>query len=177
MRFSPDHDQIIRKFMDNNKSVKHPFSILSKKESIPFTSKQLANRWWSILDPRLCKDAFSQEEKDFIYKWVPEHTQPEQNIQWKALQPVMEAEFGKFRSRNDLKNIWNCKKRQNDRANQVGDSNSILPDDEHESGEEEGDELYSDYEIDIEAGDNIAVIEAEAGASNKASIDYMLNKN
>ncbi|CAG8646000.1 15058_t:CDS:2 [Funneliformis mosseae] len=172
-KLSREHDQIIRDFMYKNKSVKYPLATLSK--SIPFTSKQIANLWWNKLDPNLCHEPFSLEEKEFIYRWVPKHTQPRQKIQWKALQSEMQAKFGKFRSRNDLKNIRNSKQRQIKRAKV--EVNSILPDDEHEFDGENVDELYRDYKIDIEAGDNIAVIEAEAGASNKASIDYMLNKN
>ncbi|CAG8692695.1 8565_t:CDS:2 [Funneliformis caledonium] len=172
-KFSREQDQIIKDFMVNNKCVKHPFSILSKMESIPFDTKQIASRWWSKLDPRLCKDAFSQEEKDFIYNWVPEHTQPEQNIQWKDLQAEMKAKLGNFRARNSLKNIWNSKQKQIKAKSKV---NSIPLNDARESDEENFDELCRDYKIDIEADDNIDVIEAEAGASNKASIDYMLNK-
>jgi hypothetical protein len=54
------------------------------------------------------------EEKNYIYKWVEENQKINNNndfISWKLLQPEMETKFGKFRSRNSLKNTWNARKR------------------------------------------------------------------
>jgi hypothetical protein len=35
-----------------------------------------------------------------------------ERISWKTLQSDMEQEFGRLRSRNDIKNIWNSRKRR-----------------------------------------------------------------
>ncbi|CAG8645989.1 15057_t:CDS:2 [Funneliformis mosseae] len=118
----------------NYGSVEYPFAALSKM--IPYSPKQIADHWWNALDPRISKVPFSKEEKDFIYAWVEKYSKPQDTIQWKDLQPIMEAKFGKFRSRNDLKNVWNAKKRRIKRINRVSSEvNSISPDDEYEYDE------------------------------------------
>ncbi|CAI2163205.1 12727_t:CDS:2 [Funneliformis geosporum] len=103
-------------------AIETPFTKLSK--IIPHCSKKIADHWWNSLDPRICHDIFSQGEKEFIYAWVVEHLKTHEIIQWKELQPEMVTKFGKFRSRNDLKNIWKIKKRQNDRITQAGEASS-----------------------------------------------------
>ncbi|POG65813.1 hypothetical protein GLOIN_2v1482823 [Rhizophagus irregularis DAOM 181602=DAOM 197198] len=52
---------------------------------------------------------YSEEEKNHIYEWASKY-QENGNIQWKLLQVKLETKFGKFRARNELKNIWNVKK-------------------------------------------------------------------
>ncbi|RIA88339.1 hypothetical protein C1645_775208 [Glomus cerebriforme] len=69
-----------------------------------------------MLDPHLDHRPFSAEEKEYIYKWVEKYRKTNNgNIQWKFLQPEMKKKFGKLRSLNDLKNVWNVRKRRLER--------------------------------------------------------------
>ncbi|GBB98183.1 hypothetical protein RclHR1_03160003 [Rhizophagus clarus] len=98
----------------HGKHSKTPFVDLSKKLKIRFNfePKAICDYWWNILDPRLDHSPFSQEEKNYIYECIGRYKEMNDgNIPWTNLQSEM-AKFGKFRSRNDLKNIWNVKKRQ-----------------------------------------------------------------
>ena len=74
--------------------------------------------------------SYSQEEKNYIYEWVGEHLETKGgDIPWTTLQSKMETRFGKFRSRNGLKNIWNARKRleaRNKTKNRVKIEPSIL---------------------------------------------------
>ena len=54
-------------------------------------------------------------KKDYICEWVKKYLETNDgDISWKLLQSEMETKFGKFRSRNDLKNIWNVNKRRHE---------------------------------------------------------------
>jgi hypothetical protein len=63
------------------------------------------------------KIPFSNDEKEFIFKWVKQHfnTSTNKKVPWKTLQSKILEEFGKFRARNDIKNLWNLHKKKLDR--------------------------------------------------------------
>ncbi|CAI2164206.1 6488_t:CDS:2 [Funneliformis geosporum] len=87
--------------MKNNETAekpeKYPFAELSKIIHIDgIDAKKIADRWWNILDPRLCKEPLSQKEKKYIYSRVPQLIRPQQKINWKGLQEEMKAKFEKF---------------------------------------------------------------------------------
>ncbi|GBC04133.1 hypothetical protein RclHR1_05530002 [Rhizophagus clarus] len=69
----------------------------------------------------------------------------------------MKTEFSKFRSRNDLKNIWNVKKRQLE-------TKSGKVDDENENEGEYEDELKAD-------------VEGGTEDENKLSIQFITNRS
>ncbi|CAG8698733.1 uncharacterized protein OCT59_003559 [Rhizophagus irregularis] len=121
-----DSKRIIRDYMDEwkkqGRAIKNPFVQLAKKLNNRYIAKSICHYYWNILDPRLDRSLFSPEEKDYIYKWASVQEAKEANnymIPWRDLQPMMEAEFGKFRARNCLKNIWNSNKRRNSRLVKV----------------------------------------------------------
>ncbi|CAG8580033.1 9191_t:CDS:1, partial [Funneliformis caledonium] len=57
------------------------------------------------------KVRISDKEKSYIKSWVESHQKARPIIQWNKLQSEMETKFGKFHSRNDLKNVWYSYKR------------------------------------------------------------------
>ncbi|EXX77531.1 hypothetical protein GLOIN_2v1662619 [Rhizophagus irregularis DAOM 181602=DAOM 197198] len=72
-----------------------------------------------MLDPCLVKGPIPPEERKRICELVEEYLRtngsiPSQ-IPWKGLQPKVQTEFGKLRSRNSLKNVWNSNKRRTKR--------------------------------------------------------------
>ncbi|CAB4408106.1 unnamed protein product [Rhizophagus irregularis] len=116
-----DDKKIIINYMKEwnkrGKNPKNPFVQLSKQLKNRYEPKAICNYWWNMLDPHLDHEPFTRDEKEYIYKWVENHQKSNGgNIQWKFLQPEIEKEFGKFRSLNGLKNIWNVKKRQLERT-------------------------------------------------------------
>ncbi|CAG8718966.1 1206_t:CDS:2 [Funneliformis mosseae] len=117
-KFDPDNEKIIVDYMKYNGQVKNPFAELSK--IIPFKPKQISHHWWNVLDPRIDQDPISDEEKDFIYRWVENAYAQNSMIQWKVLKTEIQNEFGKFRTRNHLKNIWYSKERRLVRIARVG---------------------------------------------------------
>ncbi|PKB99833.1 hypothetical protein RhiirA5_382881 [Rhizophagus irregularis] len=77
-------------------------------------SKAICDYYWNILDPQLDHSPFSPEEKNYICERASEY-QENGIIQWKDLQPKVQTEFGKLRSRNSIKNGWNSNKRRTER--------------------------------------------------------------
>lgn len=102
--------------------------------------------YWNILDPRrkfkiilfmffLIKknrvdfliliilvdhSSFSPEEKNYIYDLIVEYLRTNNGpISWKVLQYKLKEKFGKFCSRNSIKNVWNSNKRRNDRLAKI----------------------------------------------------------
>ncbi|RIA84230.1 hypothetical protein C1645_423556 [Glomus cerebriforme] len=105
----------MKEWEKQGKISKSPFANLAKKlksNGYNFDSKAICDYWWNVLDPRLNHGPFSQEEKDYIYEKARKYQETNDKIPWKFLQDKFKMKFGKFRSRNDLKNIWNIKKRQ-----------------------------------------------------------------
>src|SRR6266496_3642787 len=69
----------------------------------------------NIPDPNCSFDCkpFTQKEKDYICEWVEDYLAiNKSNISWKVLQSEVKNKFGVLRSQNDLKDIWNAKKRR-----------------------------------------------------------------
>jgi hypothetical protein len=63
------------------------------------------------------KAPFSPEEKKYIYELAEEYQRTnEGNIPWKEFQLKVKKKFGKLRSRNSIKNIWNSNKRRSERS-------------------------------------------------------------
>jgi hypothetical protein len=78
---------------------------------------------------------FTSREKEFIFEWVGDHLNSnKKTIPWKILQSKMKENFGILRSRNDIKNIWNTRRRQMDKharknvnhVNHVNNNTSII---------------------------------------------------
>ncbi|GBC04144.1 hypothetical protein RclHR1_05530013 [Rhizophagus clarus] len=100
---------------------KNPFVELEKKLKNRFTAKSICDYWWNILDPRLDRSTYSQEEKDYIYGLVVEYQRNNNGpISWKGLQPKVNTKFETFRSRNSIKNVWNSYKRRTNKTTKVG---------------------------------------------------------
>ncbi|CAB5186333.1 unnamed protein product [Rhizophagus irregularis] len=102
-----NNKKIILDYMEEwkkrGKIPKNPFVELSKKLKNRYNSKAICDYYWNILDPRLNHELFSQEEKEYIYKWGEKYQETNDgNIQWRFLQPKMEAEFGKFRAQINI---------------------------------------------------------------------------
>ncbi|CAB4383772.1 hypothetical protein RhiirA5_430562 [Rhizophagus irregularis] len=116
--FNLNSERIIIDYMErwasHGRQNRNPFVELSK--IIPHSPKQIYQHWWNKLDPRLClvsNEPFSNEEKGYIYSWVEDYlSSNKKTIPWKTLQSKMEEEFRRFRSRNDIKNIWYSRERR-----------------------------------------------------------------
>ncbi|CAG8465765.1 10977_t:CDS:2 [Funneliformis mosseae] len=118
--FNTHKDEVIINYMKANSNEKFPFAKLSKlflKEHVILKAKQIAHRWWNKLDHRLSKVRISDKEKSYIKSWVESHQKARPIIQWNELQSEMKTKFGKFHSRNDLKNVWYSYKRYLSRGN------------------------------------------------------------
>ncbi|CAB5389360.1 unnamed protein product [Rhizophagus irregularis] len=169
-KINSDGNKTIKNYMaeweKKGKIIKTPFVELSKKlkdeHELNFESKAICDYWWNILDPRLEHSPYSKEEKDHIYEWANKY-QENGNIQWTLLQAEMETKFGKFRARNELKNIWNVKKRQLEAKS----SNLKKEDDKNEGESECEDELKYD-KTDVEYA-----IEDKG----KHAIQFLINKS
>ncbi|CAB4408164.1 unnamed protein product [Rhizophagus irregularis] len=112
--------KIIVDYMEDWKKERkpsNPFKELAKrlKNSCgrDCNSKAICDYYWNKLDPRLDHSPYSPEEKNYICEWASKCQDGDKP--WKDLQPKMEEKFGKFRSRNSLKNVWNSNKRRTDR--------------------------------------------------------------
>jgi hypothetical protein len=82
---------------------------------------------------------FSLEEKNYICELVEEYQRTsdikclprdQKKIPWKKFQLKVEKKFGKLRSRNSIKNIWNSYKRRlakvkRNEVNRIEDKNEI----------------------------------------------------
>ncbi|GBC05093.1 hypothetical protein RclHR1_06020008 [Rhizophagus clarus] len=75
-----------------------------------YNPKQIRQYWTNILDPRLNHSSLNKEEKLFIIRWI-ENRYPMGSINWGELINEIEQRFGKFRSKNKIKNFWNSRKR------------------------------------------------------------------
>ncbi|GET03660.1 hypothetical protein GLOIN_2v1781287 [Rhizophagus clarus] len=119
-----DEKKIIRDYMkeweEKGRVPKNPFVELAKKLKNRFNAKSICDYWWNILDPRLDRSTYSKEEKDYICELGVEYLRNSNGpISWKDLQPKLETKFGKCRSRNSIKNVWNSYKRRINRTTKV----------------------------------------------------------
>ncbi|RGB39436.1 hypothetical protein C1646_754484 [Rhizophagus diaphanus] len=117
-KFDSDSEKIIvdymQKWINNGKVERNPFVQISKM--IPHNAKKICHHWTNKLDPKLClaQDVpITHHEKEYIFEWVENYLNSNNKpISWKLLQLKLKEKFGILRSRNDLKNIWNIRKRQ-----------------------------------------------------------------
>ncbi|CAB4383295.1 unnamed protein product [Rhizophagus irregularis] len=120
--------EYMMEWIDNGRPNRKPFAILSTK--IPHTPKQICHHWTNKLDPRLClskKTPFSDNEKEYIFKWVKQHLKTsKKKVPWKVLQSKILEEFGKFRARNDIKNLWNLNRKKLDKQAKSLSSSLLL---------------------------------------------------
>ncbi|RIA83076.1 hypothetical protein C1645_880723 [Glomus cerebriforme] len=79
----------------------------------------------NYIEPLINHGPFTEEEKNYVYDWIMKN-QNHNMIRWEHLQLEILKEYGKFRLRNDLKTIWNTKKRQRSRQSSVEFSLSPL---------------------------------------------------
>ncbi|CAB4383608.1 unnamed protein product [Rhizophagus irregularis] len=108
----------MKEWIKGGRKPSNPFKILAKnlKDSCDYdyNSKAICDYYWNKLDPQLDHSPYSPEEKNYICEWASKF-QENDNIQWKKLQPKVQTKFGKSRSRNSLKNVWNSNKRRTER--------------------------------------------------------------
>ncbi|CAB4408124.1 unnamed protein product [Rhizophagus irregularis] len=122
----------MKDWIKGGKKPSNPFKILAKKlkdsSDYDYNSKAICDYYWNKLDPRLDHSAFSQEEKKYIFEFVEEYQRTNNgsmNPPWKDLQPKVQTKFGKIRSRNSLKNVWNSNKRRTDRLTKEVKRNEV----------------------------------------------------
>ncbi|RIA88340.1 hypothetical protein C1645_877469 [Glomus cerebriforme] len=109
--FTKEIDNVIIELMKKWGHLPKPY--VKIHEAIPqYTSKQIRQRWISILDPRLCRKSLDEDEKSFIIQWVEKNRQPNGTIHWKDLINEIEQISGKLRSENVIKNFWNQRRRK-----------------------------------------------------------------
>ncbi|GBC02821.1 hypothetical protein RclHR1_04840004 [Rhizophagus clarus] len=151
-----DEKKIIRDYMkeweEKGRVPKNPFVELAKKLKNRFSAKTICDYWWNILDLRLDRSPFLPREKIYIYELVVEYQRNNNGpISWKDLQPKLEKKFGKCRSRNSIKNVWNSYKRCTDRTTKV-DKNEESEFEGKSEVEDEGknEEIISEYNGKIE---------------------------
>ncbi|GET03700.1 hypothetical protein GLOIN_2v1880292 [Rhizophagus clarus] len=70
-------------------------------------------------------DPFTDDEKNYVYNWVTGRQNNYDMIRWEYLQLEIQKNYGKHRLRNDLRNIWNRKKRQISRQSSQSSQFSI----------------------------------------------------
>ncbi|CAI2191540.1 11840_t:CDS:2 [Funneliformis geosporum] len=99
-------DDQIKEFMqDERKNHNKPYVELSRR--IPkYSPKQICHRWNYKLNPRLTDGPFTQEEKEFIYKWGKNNKNFFGEIKWSHCQRAMEKKFNKFRAVNRILGMW-----------------------------------------------------------------------
>ncbi|RGB29212.1 hypothetical protein C1646_795754 [Rhizophagus diaphanus] len=106
-----DHEKIDDvKSVEEGKSTEDNESV--KESNIGFNRKSK-----KIKVRKVNKNVALRKNTNKIHKTISEEASNYQDgdIPWKDLQPKMEEKFGKLRSRNSLKNVWNSNKRRNDR--------------------------------------------------------------
>ncbi|CAI2176437.1 5289_t:CDS:2 [Funneliformis geosporum] len=114
--FDLETDDQIREFMQNE-GKKHYKPYVEMSRRLPkFTPKQICHRWNYKLNPRLTDGPFTQEEKEFIYKWVTKNIKESGEIRWSHCQKLMEKKFKKFRAVNRIQGMWLTHRRHLERG-------------------------------------------------------------
>ncbi|PKY54494.1 hypothetical protein RhiirA4_501581 [Rhizophagus irregularis] len=112
-KFNFNDDARIIHYMDEFGHLPNCYKETSRLLDNRFSSKQIRERWTNHLDPHLCHDPFDGIEKLYIIEWVERYKirNPDDKIPWKKLILEMKVKFGKLRSNNSVKNIWNANQR------------------------------------------------------------------
>ncbi|RIA81953.1 hypothetical protein C1645_881323 [Glomus cerebriforme] len=116
-RFTEETDNKIIELIKKYGRLPNCYVKISKKMNKQYTPKQIRNRYINKLNPNLCHEPLSKDEKLFIIKWDEENPSSDGIFHLKFLIPALEHKFKKLRSENDLKNFWYPRKRaQNTKA-------------------------------------------------------------
>ncbi|CAG8657087.1 9419_t:CDS:2 [Funneliformis mosseae] len=109
--FDDESDFLIRYYMGIYEKCPDRFVKIS--EIMPkYNPRQISARWRDYLDPNLCNDPFTEDEKRYIIEQTPNHRKSD-NICWRDLSSDLEKRFGRFHSYNKIKSYWNVyQKRQ-----------------------------------------------------------------
>ncbi|RIA82350.1 hypothetical protein C1645_809647 [Glomus cerebriforme] len=67
------------------------------------TPKQISDYWRNHLNPKLCHEPLSQDDKDFIIEQAQKYPLI---IHWKFIISGLEKKSGRLRSENLIKNFW-----------------------------------------------------------------------
>lgn len=109
--FRKEDDSLILSLMSDLRGTKYPFNVISRR--LPkYTSKQISHHWSNFLDPELDHSPLSDDEKEFITRWISEHGKD--GINWKILRAELKTKFCRSRSSNKIKNYWHSSLRQID---------------------------------------------------------------
>ncbi|RIA90142.1 hypothetical protein C1645_823705 [Glomus cerebriforme] len=110
--FDEESNRLIRKYMKEYAHIRNRFVLISKL--VPkYKPNQLSNCWHNYLDPNLCLDPLTDDEKDFIIKQVQNNRKPNGIINWKLVVHNLKNEFGLLRSENKVRNFWNSRQKSN----------------------------------------------------------------
>ncbi|GBB95859.1 hypothetical protein RclHR1_02630004 [Rhizophagus clarus] len=106
--FDEESNKLIRKYMKEYEHIHNRFVLISKL--IPkYKPNQLSNYWNNYLDPRLCLDPLTEDEKIYIIEHVQSNRRINGLINWKLVVNGLKVKFGKLRSENRVRNFWNSK--------------------------------------------------------------------
>ncbi|CAG8713883.1 16029_t:CDS:2 [Funneliformis mosseae] len=113
--FDEKDDETIKNLMFHFE--KRPDRFVKISEFMPkYTPKQLSNRWRDHLDPNICKEAFTEDEKRYIIEQTPNYRKSNK-ICWKCLSSGMKKIFNRRHSNNKIKNYWNANQRRQKKKN------------------------------------------------------------
>ncbi|CAB5353506.1 unnamed protein product [Rhizophagus irregularis] len=76
------------------------------------TARQISEHWRNSLNPDLCHDPLSINEKIFITERVRKCQMRSTTIHWKYIINGLVIRFGKLRSENKIKNFFNSRQRR-----------------------------------------------------------------
>ncbi|GBC41149.2 hypothetical protein GLOIN_2v1474682 [Rhizophagus irregularis DAOM 181602=DAOM 197198] len=103
--FNKDIDAIIVNTMKIFHHRSDCFDIISKK--IPDRNKrQIIFRWRNTLDPRLCGDSLTLQEKNFIDNEIFVYLNCNKIINWRKIIENVERHFGRRHGDRKLKYYW-----------------------------------------------------------------------
>ncbi|RGB28514.1 hypothetical protein C1646_819076 [Rhizophagus diaphanus] len=95
-------DKEKKEWKKRGKIPKNPFVELSKKLKNRYNSKAICDYYWNILEPRLNHEPFSQEEKEYIYKWEVDKENKDDYKICKS-ENEDEIEFDEYEDKNEAK--------------------------------------------------------------------------
>ncbi|GBB90992.1 hypothetical protein RclHR1_18080002 [Rhizophagus clarus] len=112
--YDEESNVLIREYMEKYKDKHNKFVLISK--SIPkYKPNQLSNCWHNYLNPLLCLDPLTDEEKNFIIKEANNNRMKDGKISWKKVVSLLKDKYGLLRSENKVRNFWNSKKKSDER--------------------------------------------------------------
>ncbi|RGB41459.1 hypothetical protein C1646_663057 [Rhizophagus diaphanus] len=121
--FDEESNKLIRKYMKEYEHIHNRFVLISKL--VPkYKPNQLSNYWNNYLDPRLCLEPLTDDEKKYIIEHVQSNRRINGLINWKLVVNGLKNKFGKLRSENRVRNFWNSKQKSDLRKAKRQERNS-----------------------------------------------------